>query len=234
MKVKNVVGSTQGLELAKDILYEVVDLDTVLFLSGGSTPKPLYEILAKEKKLKPGAVALVDERFGEVLHENSNEKMIQETGLFSYFLSVNASYYHILKQGKKRGEVTAEYNSLVKNLFSKFPKRVAILGIGQDGHTAGIPAGIHKQSLSSINSKFKIQNLVTNSDDFPGEFRQRISLTFSALSKMDLLIVLVFGENKKDALRKMFLPGSLKDLPARFYLRPDIAKKTILITDQTL
>jgi 6-phosphogluconolactonase/glucosamine-6-phosphate isomerase/deaminase len=35
----------------------------VLFLSGGSTPKTLYEILAKEQKLKAGAVALIDERF---------------------------------------------------------------------------------------------------------------------------------------------------------------------------
>ena len=48
-------------------------------------PQKFYiNILAKERKLNPGAVALVDERYGEKLHENSNEKMISDTGLIGY------------------------------------------------------------------------------------------------------------------------------------------------------
>ncbi|MBI2622728.1 MAG: 6-phosphogluconolactonase [Candidatus Levybacteria bacterium] len=87
---------------------------------------------------------------------------------------------------------------------------------------------------SPRNEKLKIKNekFVESFDNFPGEFKQRISLTFVALSKMTLLIVLVFGGNKKEALRKMFTPGTIEEVPARFYLRKDITKKALLITDQ--
>lgn len=84
------------------------------------------------------------------------------------------------------------------------------------------------------NEKLKIKNekFVESFDNFPGEFKQRISLTFVALSKMTLLIVLVFGNEKQKALHDMFMPGSTTEVPARFYLRKDITKKALLITDQ--
>lgn len=232
MKVKNVVGLIQGLELAKEILYKVVDLDTALFLSGGSTPRPLYEILAKEEKLKPGAVALVDERFGKPFHSNSNEKMIQETGLPSYFSENGTLYYPILQKGNDRKTTASKYSAVVASLFTDFSSRVAVLGIGSDGHTAGLPA--EASAKMGIAKKVNKKSLVVEYNDTEGIYGERVTLTFKALSRMDILLVLVFGEKKKEALRKMFLPGSLKDLPARFYLQKDIAKKTILITDQTL
>lgn len=224
MRIKNVIGSTQGLELAKDILYKTVDLDTVLFLSGGSTPKPLYEEIAKERRLKPGVVALVDERFGKPLHENSNEKMIQQTGLPSYFSENGISYYPILQSGKDRKTVALEYNEVVSSLFSRFSKRVAVLGIGSDGHTAGL----------APNRTFPKHLFVSEFNDKKGSFGERVTFTFKSLTLMNILLVLVFGENKKEALRKMFTRGSLEKIPARFYLRKDIAKKTILITDQKI
>lgn len=224
MKVKNVASLTQGLEIAKDILYKTVDLDTVLFLSGGSTPKPLYEILAKKKKLKPGAVALVDERFGKPFNSNSNEKMIQQTGLPSYFSENGIFYYPILQKGNDRKTTASKYSAVVASLFTDFLSRVAVLGIGSDGHTAGL----------APNRTFPKHLFVSEFNDKKGLFGQRITLTFKALSRMSLLLILAFGESKKEALQKMFAGGSLEKIPARFYLRKDITKKTILITDQTL
>lgn len=224
MRVRKVSSPNEGLSVAKGILYEVVDRDTVLFLSGGSTPKSLYEVLAKEGKIRPGAVALVDERFGEVLHENSNEKMIQETGLPSYFSENGIAYYPILQKGNDRKTTASKYSAAVVSLFADFSSRVAIMGIGSDGHTAGLPP----------NRTFPKHLFVLEFDDKNGPFGQRITLTFKALSQMGILLVLVFGESKKEALRKMFLPGSSEEIPARFYLQPEIAKKTILITDQKL
>lgn len=227
MKVKKVTDPNEGFLAARDILYKTIDLDTVLFLSGGSTPKPLYEILAKERKIELGAVALVDERFGQPLHLNSNEKMIQETGLPSYFLTNGIPYYLILQKGKDRKTVALEYNKVVGSLFSRFSKRVAILGIGEDGHTAGLPAGRQGLQLREKSSSYVIEF-----SDFPIEPRERITLTFHAISMMSLLIVLVFGNEKQKALHDMFMPGSTTEVPARFYLRKDITKKALLITDQ--
>src|SRR5580698_7247920 len=78
--VCNVADLTAGVGLVKEILYDIVDRKTVLYLSGGSM-QALYEQLAREEIFLPGAVGLIDERFGEPMHLNSNEKMISETRL---------------------------------------------------------------------------------------------------------------------------------------------------------
>lgn len=237
-KVKNkdgismlkVHGSTPGVELAKMEIYKIVDERTALFLSGGSTPKSLYQKLAKEEKLKVGAVAMVDERFGPPFHQNSNEKMIRETGFLSYLEEKKIPFYSILRFHPKgvASDIAGDYNKAVHDLFKKFQKRVAILGIGEDGHTAGLPAG--KSQISN----FKSQMLVTRIENFPGEFKKRVTLTFRALSKMDLLILLVFGKEKKKALEFLFSKGPISDVPARFFKTPKISQKTLLITDQKL
>lgn len=224
IRVKN---KEEGFDICKNLLYKNISKSSALFLSGGSTPKPLYEDLVKKQKLNIGAVALVDERFGKKLHENSNEKMIRDTGLVSY-IEKHARFYPIL-ENKNIKDSAKDYDETVRFLFNYFRKSIGILGIGIDGHIAGIPAGIH-------NSKFRMQNseLVTSFDNFPGKHKERISLTFLGLSKLDLIIILVFGKEKKKALREMFKQDSMEEIPARFFLRKEIAGKTILITDQGL
>lgn len=197
----------KGLIAAKDLIYRKVNDQTLFLLSGGSTPKDLYRALAVEGKLKVGAVGMVDERI-----DKSNFEMIKSTGLLDYLGSMKIKFYPIDSIGK---------------LINSFKHRVAIMGIGEDGHTASIPAGIRS-------SESGIQNYVDEINNFPITPRERITLTFKALSEMDLLIVLAFGENKKGALKKMFEKGTLSEIPARFYIKPEIAKKTILITDQKI
>ena len=222
LKVKN---PQEGIEVCKKLLYENTSKSSVLFLSGGSTPKSLYESLAKEKKLKAGAVAMVDERYGKNLHENSNEKMIRATGLIQY-LEKDARFYPILQKNESIWDTALQYDETVRFLFNYFPKSIGILGIGADGHTAGIPAGISS-------SQFLIPHeLVVSLQNFPGEFKERITLTFLGLSKLDAIIVLVFGKEKKKALKEMFRDGLREEIPARALLQKGIAEKVVLITDQ--
>lgn len=229
MKIIKVKNPQEGIEVCKKLLYEKVSKNTALFLSGGSTPKTLYEILAKEKKLKVGAVALVDERFGEKLHENSNEKMIQRTGLIEYLKQVNVRFYPILED-KNMQDSTRDYDEAMRFVFNYFPKSIGILGVGVDGHTAGLPAGTKNLKLKTE----KETALVTNYDDFPAAQKERITLTFLGLSKLDEIIVLVFGKDKKKALRQMFKLDSIAEIPSRFLMQPEIAERVILITDQTI
>lgn len=244
LRVVSVENYRQGIEYAKQKLYELVDPSTILFLSGGTTPKPLYEELAKEGQLQPGGAALVDERYGggRRYHENSNEKMIKETGLLDFFASKDIPFYPILLGGRnKMKQLSQAYNIAVHAMFSHYQKSVGILGIGKDGHTASLPAGVRSskfptspRQMTRLRGASKVKSYVTEIDNFPGEFRQRITLTFKALSKMDLLIVLVFGSKKKNALKLMFTQGLEEEVPARFFNRPDISKKTIVITDQRM
>ena len=226
IKVKN---SKEGIEVCKQLLYEMVSKTSILFLSGGSTPKALYEVLAKEGKLNAGAVSLVDERFGEKLHENSNESMIKNTQLLSYLQKLNIEFYPIL-QDEDIKNTSMQYDETVRYLFNYFQKSVAILGIGADGHTAGIPA-IEEISQKILDDK---SSLVSAYDDEESFYKQRITLTFLGLSKLDQIIVMVFGKDKQKALQLMFKNGSIAQIPARFLREKQIAEKAVIITDQKI
>ncbi len=229
MKIIKVKNPQEGIEVCKKLLYEIISKNTVLFLSGGSTPKVLYEQLAKENKLKAGAVSLVDERYGNKSHENSNEKMIQDAGLIQYLEQDKTRFYPIL-QGESIEKTASDYDEAVRYLFSYFKNSVGILGVGVDGHTAGIPA-IAEISQKILNDK---SSLVTSYDNQDSFYKQRITLTFLGLSKLDKIIVLVFGEDKKKALRLMFKEGLVSEIPSRFLTQPEITNKVILITDQKI
>ncbi len=237
------VQESDALDLALAILYAATDPKTALYLSGGKTPKELYKRLATEELLMPGAVLQVDERFGPPYHANSNQKMMRETGLLRYFEMRDIPFYPMLQlpSSLRAGEAdddlrkkTAElYDEKIRSLNATFQKSVAVLGIGADGHTAGLPAQSSKLKMqnSKLNNKY---DLVTEYIDTSGKYGERVTMTFVGLSMMDVLLVLVFGADKKEALEQMFQSGSEQEIPARFYKRPEIARKTILITDQAI
>lgn len=223
----------EGLEKAKEELYKRLDNKTVLFLSGGTTPRPLYERIAKEKIIKPAAVAMIDERYGDPMHENSNEKMISETGLLGYFDDYGIPFYPIITGTFPREELAEMYDENVRKLFFHFHKNIAIMGIGADGHTAGI-APNRKNFTNPVFENEQKHLFVSDFVDSDGPFGERVTLTFAGLSLIDFFIVLAFGEDKKEALQKTFIQGALEEVPARFYNTSEIAKKTLFITDQKI
>jgi 6-phosphogluconolactonase/glucosamine-6-phosphate isomerase/deaminase len=229
MKIIKVKNSEDGIQICKKLLYEAVSKSSVLFLSGGSTPKSLYKILAKEKNLKAGAVALVDERYGDKLHDNSNEKMIEDTGLLQYLEQAKTRFYPIL-ENKNMQDSAADYDETLRYLFNYFPKSVGVLGVGVDGHTAGIPA-ITQISQEILDDK---SSLASFYDDRQSFYKQRITLTFLGISKLDEIIVLVFGKEKRKALKLMLKDGSIAEVPSRLLTQTEIDEKVTLITDQKI
>ena len=255
----------QGIERTKEFLYDEVDRKTVLFLSGGKTPKALYETLAKEQILTPAAVGMIDERFGPPMHANSNELMVQDSGFLGYLEKQNIPFYSMLENGntyqgvarlgdpqkipasdslnedisggKERQDpkvlqVVNNYDQTVRDLFFKFPKSIAVVGIGDDGHIASIFPN-RKDFTNPLYVNNNTYEYVVGVDD-PGKYGKRISLTFAGLSLIDFYIVFVFGKEKKRALKKALQPGSLEEIPARFFQQPEISAKTLFITDQKL
>lgn len=230
-------------ETISEILEKYSDFKTTMFLSGGSTPRKLYEHLANEKKLKVGSVGQIDERFGTRAHKNSNEKMIGDTGLLEYFESLNIRFYPMLEEEKHIEDAARDYDEALRFILKYFPKSVGILGIGDDGHTAGLPSGTQKskiknQNLIEINKRIlnDQSSLITQYEDESGIYGPRITFTYTGLSQLDLIIILVLGQEKRETLAQMFkYNGTQEDIekfPAKFFLKPEIASKTILITDQ--
>lgn len=219
VKIIQFCDKNEASKKALDILLNNIDQTTLLLLSGGTSPDLLYQMIAKDKRLKPGAVAMIDERYGLPMHDNSNEKMITNTGLLDYFESEKVPVYRILKEGDMAG-MAEQYEERIKELFAKFSKKVAVMGIGADGHTAGI-----KPNLNYDHTR-----LVVSYDDKEGLFGKRITLTFEALEQVDEFIVLAFGENKKLALQQMFIEKDKKVIPAAFYL--EYSAKAVLLIDK--
>jgi len=231
--VATVANLHEGFTLTEEILYEILDNKTVLYLSGGSTPKELYKKIALAEKLSAGAVGMVDERFGPKLHNNSNEKMLQETGLLRYLQMRDIRFYPIL-QNKTRAETAADYDEKLRTLNATYQKSVAVLGIGSDGHTAGIAPDRIKEFHNPLFDDEQKYLLASEFADTNGPFKERVTMTFWGLAMLDVLIILVFGKEKKEALEQMFIKGSEQEIPARFFTRSEVAKKTLLITDQRI
>lgn len=115
-------------------------------LSGGSTPKIIYERLAKRTDLDWSKVYLFwsDERAVPLDHPESNYKMAHDTGLLS--LPPPSQIFPF--------QNAATYNDLIHRLLSPHLFDLVMLGLGEDGHTASLfpssPA-LNSTSLTAAN-----------------------------------------------------------------------------------
>lgn len=227
MRVLHVATEEEGSYRAFAIMKKLVDKETLLLLSGGRSPTLLYELMASSVGFKPGSVALVDERFGPPFHAKSNEKMIKDTGLINYFETLGISFYRILTSRKSREKLARKYNRTMTLLFKKLPKKVAVMGIGEDGHTAGIAPnrGDFKNPLFKDKESFAL-----SFNDAHGPYGARITLTFKALRKVDTFIIVAFGKEKRRALKMIFDPGVTDPTEVPAIVLRDL--RAMLITDQ--
>lgn len=220
--VIKVADKEEGQVKAHDLLKSFVDKETVLALSGGTTPN-YRQMIVKPGDILPGAVCVVDERYGKAFHANSNELLIKESGLLNYLKKCGIGFHKVLR-GKNFLQTAADYNQTVSELFEKFPKKIGIMGIGTNLHTAGIfPNSTVERSL----------NLVI-ADEVEDKYPQRITLTMRALAEFDSFIIMAFGEEKKKPLLKILdaTENDMKRFPAIFYRKAPV--RSFLITDQEL
>jgi 6-phosphogluconolactonase/glucosamine-6-phosphate isomerase/deaminase len=228
--VCNVADIEAGVELAKGILYDIVDSNSVIYLSGGTIQR-LYEALAKEEQITPGAVGMIDERFGEPMHERSIEKMVRDTKLLKYLSFKNIPFYSIIQPGKTREEAAKAYDEKIRTLHATFKTHIGLIGIGPDGHISCVVQNrpdFHNPCFDPDRKDL----VVSEFSDPNSHYKERVGMTFLGLSMLDQLLVWVFGDSKQAMFDLMFQDGKEDDLPARFFKRPEIAEKTVLITDQ--
>ena len=220
----------KSVEVASEIIGRYSDSKTAIFLSGFVIPK-LYEEFAKTKALKAGAVLQIDEFYNEKLHKNSRKLLIKSTNLLSYFDQMNVRFYPMIQEEKDLSveQNVGDYDEALRFVFKYFPKSVGILTIDKDFQTAGITKDplIVKKMIKDQSSLVSFDNGI-------------ITLNFNALSILDLIILLVVGQDKREVLNSLFktidddIEKEIENFPAKFYLKPEIAKKCILITDQII
>jgi 6-phosphogluconolactonase len=194
----------------------------VVALSGGSTPKGLFQQMTEEPymSLIPWAktfVFWVDERHVPLTHETSNYRMTQE------FLLSKAPIPKEQVFPASNGTLTVEqaasaYEIKLGKFFGTgaFPRfDMALMGMGDDGHTASLFPGVPQVN--------ELERWVVGY--FVDEARkERVSLTFPVLNASRLLLVLLEGQKKAERLKDVLEGGAE---PPRYpvqYLRPTDGK----------
>lgn len=181
-----------------------------LFLSGGSAIN-IYNPLAELLNQYSGdlVLALVDERFSSDIN-NKDSNFVQIAKQSHLFKTAVQNGRQVLKvlHGRNIDDEVKTYNQEVDKLFDDDHFKIAILGIGLDGHTAGILPYKNKEEINAIfDTDEKVVGYENN-----GPFPQRITLTPKALMSLDAAIVYAVGEEKRTVLKQLINDTSLDNL----------------------
>jgi 6-phosphogluconolactonase/glucosamine-6-phosphate isomerase/deaminase len=153
-------------------------------------------------------VSLADERFGKPGHADSNWRQLLDAG----FSVPGATVVPVLT-GAARETTTQKWGIQLTQLLNTSNYRIALLGIGPDGHTSGILPG--SEAVTS-------RDVVTSYD---GGGYQRITTTPAGLRLVDEAVVYAVGESKRTALQNLQKLLSVSEQPAQ--LLKSISKVTV-------
>ncbi|NNC37260.1 MAG: 6-phosphogluconolactonase [Hyphomonadaceae bacterium] len=200
---------------------------TSLFLSGGSTPGPIYQNLSKAKlpwsRIK---IAQVDDRWVPLSSKGSNAAMIKRTLL--RHKAANAKFFRMKSRHKSpwagQDKVNDDYSALPMD------NSIAILGMGADGHVCSwFPAAKGLSNALDPANDNLVQAVTAKKSKVTGPYLDRITLTLSALKQCGSLLLIISGDEKQRVLNKA-LADPTSDLPVGHLLRSCGNRLTIMMT----
>lgn len=171
-------------------------------LSGGSTPKTLYSLLADEpyrSQLPWDRIHFFwgDERCVPPNDPQSNFRMASEALLTK--IPVPPANIHRIKGEMEPFQVASEYEEELRSSFQpradEMPRfDLMLLGLGTDGHTASLFPGT---AALLEKEKFCVANWVPKLDAW------RITLTFPVINNSAQVMFLVTGADKSEVIRSI-------------------------------
>lgn len=179
-------------------------------LSGGSTPKPLYEAIASvDLPWEKIHVFWGDERYVPADHPDSNQGMARRAWLDK--VSIPPVNIHPMPTNAGDPAVDAAKHEAELQAFFKTPPGefpaldIILLGMGDDGHTASLFP--HTEALGVRDRLIT----VGNKDGQP-----RLTFTAPLINSARCVIFVVAGANKRPALAQIFAPqGDEMTYPTR-------------------
>ncbi len=167
-----------------------------LALSGGDTPRRLYDILSSEGKgINWAKVHFLwgDERYVPWTSPESNYRMAFEN-LFSKIEIPESNINPIPTNSKDPVADAKTYEQRLSELLNGAGfMDLVLLGVGRDGHTASLFPG------SPVLREKKLVAAVTAPKGY--KIRERITLTPTAINKAQKVFFLVSGVGKKEIMR---------------------------------
>lgn len=180
-----------------------------LALSGGRSPKPVLEALARTPlDWSKIVVTLVDERWVAPDAPDSNERLLRDT-----LLTGPAAAAQFVPMKNDAADAYAGQPA-VEAVFAAipWPLDIVLLGMGEDGHTASLfPAAAElADGLSSTARTIAVTP--------PTAPHQRLSLTASAILAARHIFLQISGDAKKAVYAQALEDGPVEELPIRLAL----------------
>jgi 6-phosphogluconolactonase len=182
-------------------------------LSGGSTPRGLYSLLARDHadfSWDKTFLFFGDERHVPPDHPDSNYRMVNEA-LLSKISVPAGNVYRARAELPDAATAASDYEKQVRDFFKlgsgEFPRfDLILLGLGPDGHTASLfpdSLGLKEQShlvIANWVEKFKTH---------------RITFTFPVLNHAADVMFLTSGANKADMMHEILEGNHAPPFPAQ-------------------
>lgn len=164
-------------------------------LSGGSTPKAIYEEVSRQGRTLDWSKILLfwsDERPCAKTDSTSNYRMAMEA------LSSLPIHPENVFPMEGLGDLEAnakDYETIMQNRLPSFHFDLMMLGMGQDGHTASLFPNTHGLQASG---KKVIANFI------PDKGVWRVSVTFECINESNKIVVYILGGDKAETVRQLF------------------------------
>jgi 6-phosphogluconolactonase len=171
-------------------------------LSGGSTPKGLYELLAQPPfgdslPWKDAHVFWGDERCVPPDHPDSNYRMAREALLSK--VPIPEAQVHRMRGEDDPDAAAKRYEKELRDFFGDDPRfDLALEGLGSEGHTASLFPGSAALDAATWTAAPFVEKLG----------QKRITLTPAALNRSREVLFLVAGADKRDAVRATLDKGT--------------------------
>jgi 6-phosphogluconolactonase len=169
-------------------------------LSGGSTPKAIFEKLSQSpyKELLDWKRVLLfwsDERCVEPTNSESNYKMAMDAGFSKLAIPMN----QIFRMPADAADLKAAANAYEKQILNHVQGGsfdLMMLGMGDDGHTASLFP--HTEALHATHSLIT-PNYIPQKDVW------RLSVTFKCINIARHIAIYVIGKNKAEMVKTVLL-----------------------------
>ena len=182
-----------------------------LAVSGGNTPKPLFEELSlQDLDWSRVDLTLVDDRWVDSDHKDSNELLVKTYLIKNKAFNVNFVPLKNSAQSPKEGIALSE--SGLKNF--ELPFDLVILGMGSDGHTASLfPCSDELSAAMDLNTKNTLIATIPKTAPY-----ERISLTAKSIFDAKKVFLHLNGSSKLHTLEKAMILGNSSKMPIYAFL----------------
>ncbi len=168
-------------------------------LSGGSTPKAIFEHLSSppyDQMVEWNKVHLFwsDERAALPDSNDSNYHMAMQAGLIK--MPIPKSQIHRMVAEENIQENAALYEQEIAAVLKGKPFDLVMLGVGEDGHTA---------SLFPHTEALKVQHRLVVANHIPDKQTWRMTFTYDCINQATHIVIYVLGASKKHILADVLL-----------------------------